>query len=243
MVFFNSTADFDGELQIDDETAAALEEAREEIAAELGTEPETDAAAAESPAEVAVTETETEPDADADAETDDENGDQCDNIEIGDTETAHFIEQRAKRICRRLTAEGGAKNFVSSLVDNLPGMMFFFLPAIALVMVLLYPLSRRYYVEHLLFFVHFHSFFFVLLTITVLFSRMPQFLPGQGAAAQLLSAATTFYVPVYLFVAMRRVYGQSRALTALKYVTLGVAYFVSLLVTIMIVVLFTALSV
>ncbi|MDH3589532.1 MAG: DUF4286 family protein [Gammaproteobacteria bacterium] len=218
VVFFNSTTNLDGDLTINgDEDEATQSE---------------DAGSAETP--------EASPDA-TDPEPADR--DQCLNIEIGDTGWANAIEERAQRTCRRLTAEGGGRQFLNSLVDNVPGMMFFFLPAIALVMVLLYPLSRRYYVEHLLFFVHFHSFFFVLLTITVLFSRLPEALPGQGVAGGILTAATTIYVPIYLFVAMRRVYGQSRSLTALKYITLGIAYFVSLLFTFVIVVLFTALSV
>ena len=40
-------------------------------------------------------------------------------------------------------------------------MMFIFLPLIAVVMFVLYLGSGRYYVEHLLFFVHFHAFFFL----------------------------------------------------------------------------------
>ena len=44
------------------------------------------------------------------------------------------------------------------------------LPLMALVFKGLYPLSRRYFVEHLLFFVHFHAFFFLILTLQILFA-------------------------------------------------------------------------
>lgn len=169
--------------------------------------------------------------------------DNCEKVNVQGTPWDAALEKRAKTVCRHLTAEGGATRFLRDLIDNAPGMMFFFLPFIALVMAFLYPFSGRYYVEHLLFFVHFHSFFFVILTLTVLFARLPEVLPGQGIASGLLTTVVTIYIPVYLFVAMRRVYGQSSALTAVKYAVLGVAYLVSLLFSFAAMAFFTALSV
>ncbi len=53
------------------------------------------------------------------------------------------------------------KGFGRAVYENIPKMMFIFLPLIAAVMFVLYLGSGRYYVEHLLFFVHFHAFFFL----------------------------------------------------------------------------------
>lgn len=166
----------------------------------------------------------------------------CANIDLDGSGFAQALETRARRACERLTAKGGVQRFVADLVDNLPGMMFFFLPVIALVMKLLYPLSRRYYVEHLLFFLHFHAFFFVLATLTLLLSRVPAAVPGQDVAATLTTLVAVFYTPAYLYVAQRRVYGQGRLLTFMKFVLLLSAYFVSLLLLVVLVMLFTALS-
>ncbi|MDH3647354.1 MAG: DUF3667 domain-containing protein [Gammaproteobacteria bacterium] len=169
--------------------------------------------------------------------------DRCQDISV-DTELFDAdLQAMVQRACLNLTAPGGATRFLRELIDNVPTMMFFFLPAIALVMIILYPLSRRYYVEHLLFFVHFHSFFFLIMTLTVLFSRIPSVLPGQGVIGGLLTAAVTIYIPIYLFVAMRRVYQQSRSLTAVKYVALGIAYSTGLLFLFTAMALFTALTV
>jgi len=55
--------------------------------------------------------------------------------------------------------------------------------------------------------------------------------------------AASFYVPVYLFVAMRRVYGQGRLLTALKYVALTVSYLAGITVTMLGAVIITAFSI
>ena len=98
------------------------------------------------------------------------------------------------------------------------------LPLMALVLKILYPLSRRYFVEHLLFIVHFHAFFFLILTLEILFSRIGPALGLPRTLTNLTLVAASFYIPVYLYMAMRRVYGQGHFLTFLKYVALVVAY-------------------
>ncbi|MDH3534013.1 MAG: hypothetical protein OEO82_13850, partial [Gammaproteobacteria bacterium] len=45
-----------------------------------------------------------------------------------------------------------------------------------------------------------------------------------AALTALTIIAASFYVPVYLFVAMRRVYGQRRLITLLKFCVLTLAY-------------------
>jgi hypothetical protein len=98
------------------------------------------------------------------------------------------------------------------------------LPLMALVLKALYPLSRRYYVEHLLFFVHFHAFMFLMLTLQVLFVRAATALALHELLSTLVVVASSIYMPIYLFVAMRRVYGQSRFVTFLKFIVLFIAY-------------------
>jgi hypothetical protein len=90
----------------------------------------------------------------------------------------------------------------------------------------LYPLSRRYYVEHLLFFVHLHAFLFLLLTLQILFVRTTAVLGIHDLVTTLVIAASSIYIPVYLFVAMRRVYGQSRFVTFLKFIILMITYII-----------------
>jgi hypothetical protein len=65
---------------------------------------------------------------------------------------------------------------------------------------------------------------FVILTLQILLGRLNALLPTPEALGILVIVAASFYVPVYLFVAMRRVYGQGRLLTALKFVVLTVSY-------------------
>jgi hypothetical protein len=123
------------------------------------------------------------------------------------------------------------RQFLRNLYDNIPIALIVLLPIMAFVLKLLYPLSRRYYVEHLLFFVHFHAFLFLILTLQILIGRLNALLPTPRAVGILFIVAASFYVPVYLFVAMRRVYGQGRLVTAFKYIVLSVSYFAGFTIT------------
>ncbi len=133
-----------------------------------------------------------------------------------------LTKQRLKHICERLSSE--PKQLFENLLDNVPAALIVLLPIMALVLKMLYPLSRHYYVEHLLFFIHFHAFFFMLLTLQILFSRLGGLVFIPDAIVVLAIVATSFYVPIYLFIAMRRVYQQGFWLTLVKYFVLGAAY-------------------
>jgi Protein of unknown function (DUF3667) len=134
-----------------------------------------------------------------------------------------LTRERLTDICER-TQVGGGRAFADKLLDEVPTALIVLLPLMAFILKLLYPLAKRYYVEHLLFFVHFHSFFFLLLTLQILFARLAMLAAVPEPIRVLAIVAASFYVPVYLFVAMRRVYGQGRIITSIKYIALVVAY-------------------
>lgn len=150
------------------------------------------------------------------------------NVEGGDLEDLpewikkRFTPDRIKEVCEKVTADGG-KSFGDLLLDNIPVALIVLLPLMALVLKVLYPLSRRYFVEHLLFVIHYHAFFFLILILQILFAHFAALIriPELG---QLLAVTVSLYIPVYLYMAMRHVYGQGRILTFLKYVVLVIAY-------------------
>ncbi len=153
----------------------------------------------------------------------------------------YLTEARIRATCHKIVDDRGA-SLAGALMENIPVMMFVFLPFMAGVMKLVYPLSGRYYVEHLLFLVHYHSFFYLLTTAVMVTGWlggrwiMPEW-PGS-----LLTVVALVYPPVYLYRAMRKVYGQSRLVTAIKYILLFVAYFVFLVVTFLGTLTITALT-
>ncbi|MGB5255992.1 MAG: DUF3667 domain-containing protein [Woeseiaceae bacterium] len=157
---------------------------------------------------------------------DDDTGD-C-NVEAGDLEELpewfkrRFTPDRIKQVCEKVTADGG-KSFVDVLLDNVPVALIVLLPLMALVLKFLYPLSRRYFVEHLLFVIHYHAFFFLILILQILLARVAASIQVP-AIGQVLAVVVSLYIPVYLYMAMRHVYGQGRFVTFLKYLALVVAY-------------------
>ncbi|HEX9207579.1 MAG TPA: DUF4286 family protein [Steroidobacteraceae bacterium] len=155
-------------------------------------------------------------------------------------------EPRMREACRKIVSD--SRGFGRALYDNVPKMMFIFLPLIAAVMFVLYLGSGRYYVEHLLFFVHYHAFFFLAGLLVVLLDRTGAWLQGTAAGAALkvaegiVATVLVFYVPYYLYRAMRRVYGQGRIVTLLKYSILGVGYVFFMAITAVGLLVYTAMT-
>jgi hypothetical protein len=128
-----------------------------------------------------------------------------------------WFEPRMKQSCRKIWQDGG-RGLGTAMLHNTPRALFVLLPLLALVMRLMY--IKPYYVEHLLFFIHAHSFIFLLLLL---------YLPLSGWLENTwiedpLFIAVALYIPWYVFRAMRRVYGQGRFVTFLKYCVLSLAY-------------------
>jgi hypothetical protein len=130
-----------------------------------------------------------------------------------------FVQPFLTKACRSFTPDRTG-NIAEAFIHNAARAMFLFLPVMALVMKPMYWRPRRYYVEHLLFFVHNHAFVFLALAlISLIDSALP------AGLAKDLGPIIWLYVAYYLFVAMRKVYGQSRPITFAKFTVLSFAYF------------------
>jgi len=122
--------------------------------------------------------------------------------------------------CRDMLEHRG-RTVAEAFTHNLSKAMFIFLPVLALAMKAMYRRPRHYYVEHLLFFVHNHAFGFLVFGVLVLLQRFaPELISG------LLEFVLWLYVPYYVFVSMRQVYGQGRWLTFAKLVVLFFTYLI-----------------
>ena len=153
-----------------------------------------------------------------------------------------LTKERLEATCERIGADEG-KTLLNLVLDNIPIALIVLLPVMALVLKVLYPLSRRYFVAHLLFVLHFHSFFFLILTLQILFSRFAGLIHLPEAIGILILVAASFYIPVYLYKAMRLVYAQGHIFTFFKYITLVSAYIVGAMVTMLGALLFALVSV
>jgi Protein of unknown function (DUF3667)/Domain of unknown function (DUF4286) len=155
------------------------------------------------------------------------------------------VEPKLRDACRKMVAD--QQSFGRALWNNVPKMMFIFLPLIAAALAVLYFRSGRYYVEHLLFVVHFHAFFFLCGIVVLLLQQLSRLATGAvargfTAAEGMLGAVLVLYVPWYLFRAMRRVYEQGWWKTAPRFALLGLAYLLSLVFTGLGLLAYTALT-
>jgi hypothetical protein len=170
---------------------------------------------------------------------------ECADVDIEDAPDwlkARLTPERLTAVCERIVADDG-RTFLSRLLDNVPAALFILLPLMAFVLKILYPLSKRYYVEHLLFIVHFHAFVFLILTLQVLFSRLSAVLSIPDAISAITAIAVSFYVPIYVYKGMRRVYEQGHWLTSAKFIVLFATYTVGLSMIFVGAAIFTAFSI
>ena len=169
-----------------------------------------------------------------------------DNLKIDIGPLGEKYGPRLREACNRIVAD--TPSFGRALYENIPKMMFLFLPLIGVVLYVLYLGSGRYFVEHLLFVVHYHAFFFLGGLVILLLGRLAAATEGTGpgkalsVAEDLTIAAFVLYVPFYLYRAMRRVYGQGWFVTLAKYSVLGVAYVVAMAFTAVGLLAYTALT-
>jgi len=119
---------------------------------------------------------------------------------------------------RELTAEIG---------HLLPTTLFFCLPFLALVLKAVYMHSRRYYVEHLIFALHLQAFVFLAELVREAFTWCAERISGN--LGQTVNGILFLGIAYLIYRSFRRVYGQGRWKTALKFALATVAYSLVLL--------------
>ncbi len=153
-------------------------------------------------------------------------------VDFSDSKSLEALEESFSRACKRMRADGG-KGFFERFASTAPKLMFLFLPLIAAVALLFYWRPRRLYVEHLVLFLHNHAFTFLLIGVTQALSAIANLkLPIVGFL-NLVSFLLYLYLFYYVFRSMRVVYGEGRFKTTLKFLSLGMTYFLLLGVTMM----------
>ena len=177
-----------------------------------------------------------------DSESTDCNVDDMDDLDLPAWLERRLTPERLEIVCERVTADNG-KALLDKLKDNVPAALFVLLPLMAFVLKIFYPLSKRYYVEHLLFVIHYHAFFFLLLILQMLFSRAGIWMRIPEGIVEFTLVMTSLYIPVYLYKAMRKVYGQGHLATVPKFLGLVVAYFMGLAAILGIAALLAAFSI
>jgi hypothetical protein len=131
-----------------------------------------------------------------------------------------------------LDASDSEKPFVDALFNVLPQTLIVLMPLFALMLKLAYLFKRRLYMEHLIVALHSHSFISLALILVLLFAWLQEWLaPSPGAWNTVFGwgiGLTSAWIPVYLLLMQKRVYGQGWVMTLLKFGVLGICYSVLL---------------
>ena len=140
-----------------------------------------------------------------------------------------FFDRLVFRQSLKLAFEGS--NIVGVILGNLIWMVILMMPALALILKLLYLRSGRYFVEHLVFSYHYHAFAFVLFSLLLIQTGNGIDLSGDTVGVQLGANEDNNYLPwalllvlVYQLVSMRKLYGQPWKKTLLKSLLLNFSY-------------------
>jgi hypothetical protein len=124
------------------------------------------------------------------------------------------------------------KQVMDALLRVSPQVLFVLMPIFALMLKLAYVFKRRLYMEHLLVALHSHSFISMALVVVLCIAGLQAWLaPAAGFWNGLLGwmmGLTIAWMPLYLLIMQKRVYGQGWPMTIIKYGVLGLSYTVLL---------------
>lgn len=148
-----------------------------------------------------------------------------DDKESASTPFERWLEARAKE----KMGEHGTKMglFITTLFSNLPYMMLCCIPLFAFVLKVLYVRRRIFYIDHLIYALHIHSFLYTAIMLIVLITMaLNRLIPGIFAGWIIALLWVTFAAQIFL--SIRYVYRQGWFISTLKFFTGGFIYMIVL---------------
>jgi hypothetical protein len=135
-------------------------------------------------------------------------------------------QQLSERLKNQLTKAAtmgieDPRSLISIAIDIAPPVLLVLLPFFAMALKMAYIGSRRYYTEHLILAVHNHCFVYLILLIENALKPVEALF-----GSNFLPIAMLCWMPLYMYLSLKRVYGQGYWLTGIKFLGLGVAYIV-----------------
>ncbi len=125
---------------------------------------------------------------------------------------------------------------IEAMLNLLPLVLFFMMPVFALLLKFFYLFSRHLYMEHFIVALHSHSFLFFAVLISLSLNAMSGIESLPGGVAWTLSSLyslSLIWIPLYLLLMQRRVYGQGWVFTTVKYSVIGTLYVMMLVFTLL----------
>jgi hypothetical protein len=112
--------------------------------------------------------------------------------------------------------------FLNTLRDHIPTMMLCCVPLFAFVLKVLYIRQRRFYIEHLVYALHIHTFAYVAIVVITLAGMAAQ--RSIPVLQPLFVVALSVVGVALVFVSIRRVYRQGWFMTTFKFAVGGMIY-------------------
>ena len=140
-------------------------------------------------------------------------------------------EKFAMLLANAVETKKHPEKFIAALFGVAPQTLLMILPVFALLLKGFYLFKRRLYMEHLIVALHSHSFLCLTILLLVLINRIAVWTatwPLVPGLMGLLVFATSVWIPVYLLLAQKRIYGQGWPMTLFKYLWIGTCYLVLL---------------
>src|SRR5437588_822968 len=136
-----------------------------------------------------------------------------------------WLEARAKE----KMGEHGTKMglFITTLFSNLPYMMLCCIPLFAFVLKILYIRRHIFYIDHLIYALHIHTFFYTGIMLIVLATMGLHRIAPPTLAGWIIAFLWILFV-VQIFLSSRRVYRQGWFMSTLKFLVGGFAYLIVL---------------
>src|SRR3954468_10876952 len=136
-----------------------------------------------------------------------------------------------KQVKEKIGEDGSkGKLFFDTLRSNIPAMMLCCIPLFALVLKILYIRQGRFYVEHLVYALHIHTFLYVAVIVTSLaVMGANRTVPALGGW---ITGLMVCAIVVQIFLSIRRVYNQGWFMTLLKFFFGGWVYCVILVLAV-----------
>lgn len=139
-----------------------------------------------------------------------------------------LLNRRLAHAREALDRDGGERTLVEALFNVLPQTLIVMMPLFALMLKLAYFFKRRLYMEHLIVALHSHAFIALALSLVMGFSWLQEVLGASSGFMNNLFGwgigLTSAWIPVYLLLMQKRVYGQGWLMTLLKFGVLGFLY-------------------
>jgi hypothetical protein len=114
--------------------------------------------------------------------------------------------------------------FKEDLKHNIPKMMFVLLPLFALILKVTFWRNKKYYVEHMIYAIHLHCFFFLFSAMILIIQML---LPESWSTVNgWLTTLLCLYTLYYIYRSLRVLYNRSRWRTIWKMFTMSIMYWI-----------------